>query len=107
MMFVTFDQIAFGTIGTFASCEPTKVESTALNLIATLRAPVTLSRTDVVGSRVSPMWSAALSCLPMVRLYATSSAVTGLPFDHFAFGTIEMLSVLPSFVNATLFASML
>jgi len=42
-----------------------------------------------------------------VRLYATSSAVTGFPFDHLAFGTIEMLSVLPSFVKATLFARML
>ena len=43
----------------------------------------------------------------MERLYATSTAVTGLPFDHLAFGTIVMLRVLPSFEYVRLFASML
>ena len=56
---------------------------------------------------VRPIRSAALSCLPMERLYATSTAVTGLPFDHLAFGTIVMLRVLPSFEYVRLFASML
>ena len=41
--------------------------------------------------------SAALSCLPIVRLYRTSAAVSGLPSDHFTFDRTPMVSVFPSF----------
>src|SRR4029078_13117342 len=82
----TFDQMRFGTIGTFGSCDPRNVESTCLKRIATLFDPTRATPAMLLFAATRLIRSAALSCRPMVRLYSTSSAVSGLPSDHLTFG---------------------
>ena len=64
----TFDQMRFGTIGTFGSCDPRNVESTCLKRIATLFDPTRATPAMLLFAATRLIRSAALSCRPMVRL---------------------------------------
>ena len=67
--------------------------------------PFALIEAMLFRAPVSPIRSIVLSWRPAVRLYTTSSDVSGFPSDHFAFFARLRVSVLLPFVHFQLRAS--
>ena len=92
----TCDQMCRGiTIAPF-SVAAMNCESAVFRLMTTAYVPFALIEAMFVSGRVYPMMSITLFCLPAVRLYTTSTEVSGLPSDHLTpFASCSVSVLLP------------
>src|SRR5581483_1129087 len=82
---LTFDQTCCGTTNCRFRIAGTNCESGVLRVITTPYGPLALIEATFEPAPVSPMRSMALFWRPAVRLYTTSSDVSGLPSYQAAF----------------------
>src|SRR5262245_45189848 len=101
----TFDQTLLGTTNCRLRMAGMNCESGVFSRITTVYAPAAPIERMLLPVPVRPMRSIVLSCRPAVRLYTASAAVTGLPFDHFAFLARWSVSVLLPLLHFQLRAS--
>ncbi len=99
----TFEKIAFGTIADVRELRADERRVEGLELDRDL-APCrpTSRRLMLLFAAVRPMWSATLSLLADGEAVDDVGAVSGLPSDHFAFGWIVIVRVLPSLLHSKL-----
>ena len=80
-------------------------ESGVFSVMATPYWPTCLTEAMFVAGRYRPMMSMTGFCLPAVRLYTTSAAVSGWPSDHLTPLRMFSVSVLLPLLHFQLWAS--